>query len=41
MIYPILIQGFVTLEFEPVGKWFEQYNYIRHQGDLEVEELGS
>jgi hypothetical protein len=31
---------FLTIEFEPVGKWFEQYNTIRHQGDIEIEEDG-
>lgn len=35
------LSSFVTLEFEPVGKWFEQYNYLRHQGDLAVEDLGA
>ena len=25
--------GFTTLEFEHAGKWFEQYNYSRHQGE--------
>ena len=33
------LSSFVNLEYEPVGKWFEQYNYIRHQGDIEVEEV--
>ena len=32
-------KGFITLEFEPVGKWFEQYNYLRHQGDADFEEV--
>ncbi|RNA14164.1 subfamily C member [Brachionus plicatilis] len=29
---------FIDLEYEPVGKWFEQFNCIRHQCDVEVEE---
>ncbi|CAF0886540.1 unnamed protein product [Brachionus calyciflorus] len=32
------LSSFINLEYEPVGKWFEQYNCIRHQGDIEVEE---
>ncbi len=35
----IFEKGFITLEFEPVGKWFEQYNYIRHQGDVGLDEI--
>lgn len=31
--------SFITFEFEPVGKWFEQYNYLRHQGDIGLDEI--
>ena len=30
--------GFISFEFEPVGKWFEFYNFQKHQGDVVVEE---
>ena len=30
-----MFKGFLSLDFEPVGKWFEQYTYLRHQGDAE------
>ena len=26
------------IKFEPVGKWFEQYTFLKHQGDEHVEE---
>jgi len=29
------LSSFLSLDFEPVGKWFEQYTYLRHQGDAE------
>mgnify|MGYP001810639820 CR=1 FL=1 len=33
------MKDFIELEFEPVGKGFEQYNFIRHQGDLGYQDL--
>lgn len=27
------LSDFVSLQFEPVGRWFEQYTFQRHQGD--------
>jgi hypothetical protein len=30
--------GFLAFDFEPVGKWFEIYNFQKHQGDVLVEE---
>lgn len=29
------LSSFLTHDFEPVGKWFEQYTYLRHLGDAE------
>ncbi len=29
----------MTLEFEPAGKWFEQYTYLRHEGDISLDYL--
>merc|ERR1712127_273798 len=29
------LSEFLTFEFEPTGKWFEQYTYLRHIGDSE------
>lgn len=39
----ILFQVFLfkkcqIIKFEPVGKWFEQYTFLKHQGDEHVEE---
>lgn len=31
------LSSFYLHEFEPVGKWFEQYIYLRHQGDAGFE----
>jgi len=37
------LSSFLTFNFEPTGKWFEQYTYLRHLGDAEevVEESSS
>lgn len=32
------LSSFVLLDVEPVGKWFEQYLYLKHQGDSGYEE---
>lgn len=32
------LSDFISLNFEPVGKWFEQYTFLKHQGDEDVEE---
>jgi DnaJ homolog subfamily C member 2 len=32
------LSSFITLDFEPVGKWFDFYNYRKHQGDVQIEE---
>ncbi len=29
------LSSFLTFDFEPSGKWFEQYTYLRHLGDTE------
>ncbi len=29
------LSSFLTFDFEPSGKWFEQYTYLRHLGDKE------
>lgn len=29
------LSNFLSFDFEPVGKWFEQYTYLRHLGDRE------
>lgn len=34
------LSSFILLDFEPVGKWFEQYIYLKHQGDAGFEEAG-
>lgn len=31
---PKNLESFVENKFEPIGKWFELFNSIRHQGDL-------
>lgn len=37
------LSEYLTFNFEPTGKWFEQYTYLRHLGDAEevIEESSS
>jgi len=32
------LSDFAELEFEPCGKWFEQYNYLKHHSDHNYEQ---
>ncbi len=38
VFFQVIIYKCQIIKFEPVGKWFEQYTFLKHQGDEHVEE---